>query len=68
MVHFLKQIGYIATGNDIPETNATALPWDWEHLTLERLGFSELPYFIISAATGSYVLYFGIGGFIHVSL
>lgn len=65
LVHFLKQFGYL--GNQSNETifNSTHSTTN----TLNEMKINEqgtLLYFLGTSVLGSYTIYFGIGGFLHV--
>ena len=64
VTHFFKQIGYIATGKDVDELkNGTTTD---VNTFIDLSKFNHLPYFMLWTAFGSYFIYFGIGGFLHV--
>lgn len=66
MVHALKQFGYITVNNqtsniDENEENPTALSW-----LIDLSKFQHFWYFTLCSALGSYAIFFGLGGFLHV--
>lgn len=58
VVHFFKQTGLSAM---IKSTNTTDAAYD------ENNTNGSLIFFITMASIGSYAIYFGVGGFLHVS-
>lgn len=66
VVHALKQFGYIATNNQTGTLNnevepAGALSW-----LIDLSKFQHFWYFTLWSAFGSYLIFFGLGGFLHV--
>ncbi|VEN52283.1 unnamed protein product [Callosobruchus maculatus] len=58
MVHMAKQLGYF-------NSTSPATSFRWTDLSLESFRMKNLFYFWFTSCLISYVLYFGIGGFIH---
>lgn len=62
-VHIGKQFGYSDT-----VTNSSNATFNWSEISLESLRLQKLPYFLFLANLISYIIYFTIGGFLHVSI
>lgn len=60
-----KQFG-IGNGVTTPLNKTSNI--NWSEVTLESLKLKDLFYYCIGASVVSYSMYFGIGGFLHVSM
>lgn len=68
-MHVAKQVGFEkkaeAEGEGTISSNTTR--HEWPEISLESLRLQNLFYFWAVSTVVSYLMYFGIGGFLHVS-
>lgn len=66
LVHFFKQMGY-ANRNNTDDSNNTSEETFNLHNSIEpKFVFNDWTHFVVWAAFGSYLIYFAVGGFLHV--
>lgn len=64
MTHFLKQIGFF--DNQSNGTNSSVSHSTDNVVNSEKNSNGTFSYFLGTSVLGSYAIYFGIGGFLHV--
>lgn len=67
VVHFAKQLGYGVTDQS-DEQDSDSESIDWSKISLKSFYLQNLSWFWLSASCVSYGMYYGIGGFLHVSI
>lgn len=66
MVHFFKQMGYVNRNNTDDLSNTFEKTFDVHNTFEPKFVFNHWTYFVGWAAFGSYLIYFAVGGFLHV--
>lgn len=67
LVHFFKQMGYVNRNNTEDSKNVFDDSFDIRNTIEPKFLFNHYLYFVGWAAFGSYLIYFAVGGFLHVS-
>ncbi len=70
LVHFIKYARHGAeeSANQTETVDQEANSFDFTQFTLKDYKLEGLSYFLIGGTVVSYVVYLGVGGFLHVSL
>lgn len=66
MVHFFKQLGYVNRNNTGNSDDVFDNSFENDNNLEPKFVFNHWTYFVGWAAFGSYLIYFAVGGFLHV--